>query len=144
MTTNAGSNTKSGAVGFGMSANDQSKERVMKALNDFLRPEFINRVDEIVYFNRLTEENFRAIAALMLAELRDTMAVRGMTLVWDEQVADALVKKSFSETYGARNLCRTIQKDVEDAIAEAVVNQRAKSACVTLSAPAGEIIVTLG
>ena len=143
MTTNAGSNTKTGAVGFGMSANDQTKERVMKALNDFLRPEFINRVDEIVYFNKLTEENFRGIAVLMLTELKDTMAARGMALAWDEDVISALVKKSFSETYGARNLRRTIQKDIEDAVAEAVVTRRAKSAAVTLTAPNGEIEITL-
>ena len=143
MTTNAGSNTKTGAVGFGMSANDQTKERVMKALNDFLRPEFINRVDEIVYFNKLTEENFRGIAALMLTELQETMAARGMALTWDEDVISALVKKSFSETYGARNLRRTIQKDIEDAVAEAVVTRRAKSAAVTLTAPNGEIEITL-
>ena len=133
MTTNAGSNTKTGAVGFGMSANDQTRERVMKALNDFLRPEFLNRVDEIVYFNKLTEENFRGIAVLMLEELRDTMAARGMTLTWDDDVISALVKKSFSETYGARNLRRTIQKDIEDAVAEAVVTRRAKSAAVSLT-----------
>ena len=143
MTTNAGSNTKTGAVGFGMSANDQTRERVMKALNDFLRPEFLNRVDEIVYFNRLTEENFRGIAVLMLEELRDTMAARGMTLTWDDDVISALVKKSFSETYGARNLRRTIQKDIEDAVAEAVVTRRAKSAAVTLTAPDGEIVIDL-
>ena len=143
MTTNAGSNTKTGAVGFGMSANDQTRERVMKALNDFLRPEFLNRVDEIVYFNKLTEENFRGIAVLMLEELRDTMAARGMTLAWDDDVISALVKKSFSETYGARNLRRTIQKDIEDAVAEAVVTRRAKSAAVTLTAPDGEIVIDL-
>ena len=143
MTTNAGSNTKTGAVGFGMSANDQTKERVMKALNDFLRPEFLNRVDEIVYFNKLTEDNFRGIAVLMLEELRDTMAARGMTLTWNDDVISALVKKSFSETYGARNLRRTIQKDIEDAVAEAVVARRAKSAAVTLTAPDGEIVIDL-
>ena len=115
----------------------------MKALNDFMRPEFLNRVDEIVYFNQLTEENFRGIAVLMLEELRDTMAARGMTLTWGDDVIDALVKKSFSETYGARNLRRTIQKDIEDAVAEAVVTRRAKSAAVTLTAPAGEIEIQL-
>ena len=143
MTTNAGSNTKTGAVGFGMSANDQTRERVMKALNDFLRPEFINRVDEIVYFNKLTEEHFRGIAALMLEELKEAMAARGMTLAWDEDVISALVKKSYSETYGARSLRRTIQKDIEDAVAEAVVARRAKSAAVTLTAPDGEIRIDL-
>ena len=143
MTTNAGSNAKTGALGFGLTANDQTRERVMKALNDFLRPEFLNRVDEIVYFNRLTEENFRAIAGLMLTELRDTMAERGMTLAWDDAVVDALVKQSFSETYGARNLRRLIQKEVEDAIAAKVVERRAHAASVRLTAPEGKLQVTL-
>ena len=143
MTTNEGSNTKTGALGFGMTVNDQTRERVLKALNEFLRPEFINRVDEIVYFNRLTEENFRTIAGLMITELRDTMAERGMTLTWDDTAVDYLVKKSFSETYGARNLRRLIQKEVEDAIASKVVERRAHAASVRLTAPEGAIEVTL-
>ena len=124
MTTNAGSNTKSGSVGFGSSVSEMDKERAMKALNEFLRPEFINRVDEIICFNKLTEENFRAIAELMLSEVRDLMAEKGMTLTWDGTVIDYLVKKSYSLTYGARNLRRTIQKDIEDGIAAVIVDQR--------------------
>ena len=124
MTTNAGSNTKSGTLGFGMTANDQNREKVMKALNDFLRPEFLNRVDEIVYFNQLTEENFKAIARLMLGELRDVLAGKGMELAVDESVVDYLAKKSYSVTYGARTLRRTIQKEIEDRIASAVVDER--------------------
>ena len=143
MTTNAGSNRGANALGFGMSANDQTRERVMKALGEFLRPEFLNRVDEVVYFNRLTEENFRNIASLMLTEVRDMMAQRGMALVWDDTVIDALVKKSFSETYGARNLRRTIQKDVEDAIAAAIVDRRAHAANVKLTADGETIQVEL-
>ena len=115
MTTNAGSNTRTGALGFGLSTDDQSRERAQRALNEFLRPEFLNRIDEIVYFNHLTEENFRAIAALMLDEVRAAMAERGMTLHWTPAVIDYLVRKGYSETYGARNLRRTIQRDVEDA-----------------------------
>jgi ATP-dependent Clp protease ATP-binding subunit ClpC len=126
MTTNAGSNTKVGSVGFGGTVNDMGKERAMKALNDFLRPEFINRVDEIVYFNSLTEENFRGIAQLMLKEVKDVMAERGMALDWDDTVIDYLVKKSYSVVYGARNLRRTIQKDVEDAVASEIVARRAE------------------
>ena len=124
MTTNAGSNTKSGTLGFGMSANDQNRERVMKALNDFLRPEFLNRVDEIVYFNQLTEDNFKDIARLMLGELRDVLAGKGMTLSCDDSVVDYLAKKSYSLTYGARNLRRTIQKEIEDRIAAEIVDAR--------------------
>ena len=124
MTTNAGSNTKSGSLGFAGTTTDKEREREMKALNDFLRPEFINRVDEIICFNKLTEENFRAIAGLMLTEVRDLMREKGMELTWDESVLDYLVKKSYSLTYGARNLRRTIQKDIEDAMASVIVDGR--------------------
>ena len=122
MTTNAGSNTRTGALGFGLSTDDQSRERAQRALNEFLRPEFLNRIDEIVYFNHLTEENFRAIAALMLDEVRAAMAERGMTLHWTPAVIDYLVRKGYSETYGARNLRRTIQKELEDVMAAQIID----------------------
>ena len=124
MTTNAGSNTKNGSLGFVGTAADKDRERAMKALGDFLRPEFINRVDEIICFNKLTEDNFRDIAGLMLGEVRDLMREKGMELSWDESVIDYLVKKSYSLTYGARNLRRTIQKDIEDAMASVIVDGR--------------------
>ena len=124
MTTNAGSNTKNGSLGFVGTAADKDRERAMKALGDFLRPEFINRVDEIICFNKLTEDNFRDIAGLMLGEVRDLMREKGMELTWDESVIDYLVKKSYSLTYGARNLRRTIQKDIEDAMASVIVDGR--------------------
>jgi ATP-dependent Clp protease ATP-binding subunit ClpC len=142
MTTNAGSNTKVGSVGFGGTVNDMGKERALKALNEFLRPEFINRVDEIVYFNSLTEDNFRGIAKLMLEEVRGVMAERGMTLSWDESVIDYLVKKSYSVVYGARNLRRTIQKDVEDAVAAEIVQRRAEHiTSIALSAADDKIVI---
>ncbi len=118
MTTNAGSSTKGGgSVGFGRTANEQGKDRAMKALNDFLRPEFINRVDEIVYFNQLSEDNFKGIAVLMLKELVGTLKEKEINFTWDETLLNYLVKKSYSATYGARNLRRLIQKELEDAIA---------------------------
>ncbi len=118
MTTNAGSSTKGGgSVGFGRTANEQGKEKALKALNDFLRPEFINRVDEIVYFNQLSEEDFKKIAVLMLKELVDTLNEKDINFTWDDTLLDYLVKKSYSATYGARNLRRLIQKELEDAIA---------------------------
>ena len=117
MTSNAGSNNKTGTVGFGRTANEQNRERVIKALQEFLRPEFINRVDEIVSFNQLTEANFRDIAKLMLKELAAAMADKKLTFTWEESLVDYLVKKSYSPVYGARNLRRTIQKELEDAIA---------------------------
>ena len=94
----------------------------MKALSEFLRPEFINRVDEIVCFNRLTEENFRGIAAIMLGELKDSLLEHGVTLTWDDGVIDELVKKSYSVTYGARNLRRCIQKELEDPMAARIID----------------------
>ena len=122
MTSNAGSDRAGGAVGFGRTADEQGKERVMKALQEFLRPEFINRVDEIIYFNRLTEENFTHIARIMLGELRDSLADKGFTFTWDESLEAYLVKKSYSVTYGARNLRRTIQKELEDPISVAIID----------------------
>ena len=122
MTSNAGSDTRgSGSVGFGRTANEQGRERAMKALESFLRPEFINRVDEIVYFNKLTEENFKAIAGIMLGELRASLQEKGISFTWDDALLDYLVKKSYSVTYGARNLRRQIQKDLEDAIATKLI-----------------------
>ena len=122
MTSNAGSDRAGGAVGFGRTADEQGKERVMKALQEFLRPEFINRVDEIIYFNRLTEENFTHIARIMLGELCDSLADKGFTFTWDESLEAYLVKKSYSVTYGARNLRRTIQKELEDPISVAIID----------------------
>ena len=123
MTSNAGSDarTSAGSVGFGRTADQQGRERAMKALESFLRPEFINRVDEIVYFNKLTEDNFKAIAAIMLRELQDALKEKGITFTWDDALLDYLVKKSYSMTYGARNLRRLIEKEIENPLATAIV-----------------------
>jgi ATP-dependent Clp protease ATP-binding subunit ClpB len=94
----------------------------MKALRGFLRPEFINRVDEIVTFNHLTKENFLGIADIMLAELKDSLSVRGLQLTWDESIRQYLVKEAYSVTYGARNLRRTIQRLLEDPISERIID----------------------
>ena len=121
MTSNAGSDRKDGSVGFGKSLSEQTQEKAIKALSEFLRPEFINRVDEVICFNKLTEENFRAIAIIMLRDLKQALSERGLDFTWDESVIDALVKKSYSVTYGARNLRRTIQKELEDPIAQKII-----------------------
>ena len=123
MTSNAGSDNKSaGAVGFGGSADQQGKERTMKALQDFLRPEFLNRVDEIVCFNHLTKENFSGIARIMLEELRTSLSDKGYTFRYDDALVDYLVEKSYSMTYGARNLRRLIQKELEDPMASRIID----------------------
>ena len=123
MTSNAGSDSKSaGAVGFGGSADDQGRERTMKALRDFLRPEFLNRVDEIVCFNHLTKENFSGIARIMLDELKTSLSEKGFAFRYDDALVDYLVEKSYSLTYGARNLRRLIQKELEDPMASRIID----------------------
>ena len=122
MTSNAGSDKAAGSVGFGKSAGDQGKERVMKALREFLRPEFINRVDEVIYFHQLTEDNFRDIARIMLDELKTSLSDKGFGFMYDDSVVDVLVKKSYSAAYGARNLRRCIQKELEDPMANLIID----------------------
>ena len=122
MTTNAGSDRKTASVGFNRSITEQGKDTSMKALNEFLRPEFINRIDAVVSFNRLSEENFVEIARLMLTELKESMADRGYTLAFDDAILRYLAKKSYSVAYGARNLRRLIQTEVEDAITSILID----------------------
>ncbi len=122
MTSNAGSEGRVGGLGFGRSENDMVKEKTMKALREFLRPEFINRVDEIITFNHLTEESFLGIADIMLKELKDSLSLRGLSLTWDEDLRRLLTKKAYSMVYGARNLRRAIQKELEDPISEAIID----------------------
>ena len=122
MTSNAGSEGRVASLGFGRSAQEQVKEKAIGALREFLRPEFINRVDEIITFNRLSEENFLGIADIMLGELRDSLANRGLTLSWEASVRDFLSEKAYSVTYGARNLRRVIQQELEDPISEAIID----------------------
>lgn len=122
MTSNAGSATKEGTVGFDRSFSQQDSEKAMKALQQFLRPEFINRVDAVITFNRLTEKDFQSIARIMLDELRDSLKEKGITFTYDATLIDFLTKKSYSRTYGARNLRRTIQKELEDPMATKIID----------------------
>ena len=122
MTSNAGSATKEGTVGFDRSVSQQDQERAMKALQQFLRPEFINRVDAVICFNRLTEEHFQGIARIMLNELAGSLKEKGITFTYDDALVAWLTHKSYSLTYGARNLRRTIQKEVEDPMATKIID----------------------
>ncbi len=141
MTSNAGSEAKgSGSVGFGRSASEQGKEKAMKALNSFLRPEFINRVDEIVYFNHLSEEDFKGITRIMLGELTEAMAEKGIRFTYDSALLDYLTHKSYSLTYGARNLRRLIQKELEDAIAVKLINSYLDPITVLNASAEGEAV----
>ena len=122
MTSNAGSEGRVGGLGFGRTENDMVKEKTTKALREFLRPEFLNRVDEIITFNHLSEENFLGIADIMLKELHESLEARGLQLTWDDSIRQLLVKKAYSVVYGARNLRRTIQRELEDPISEAIID----------------------
>ena len=141
MTTNAGSSSSSGSVGFGSSLTEMSRERSLKALGEFLRPEFINRVDEVVCFNSLSEENFRSIAELMLNEVKDCLNERNIALSWDDMALDYLVKKGYSVNYGARNLRRLIQKEVEDRVAQKIIESHGLLDSVSLSSEADVLII---
>ena len=122
MTSNAGSSAREGMVGFDRTAGQQDRAKAMKGLEQFLRPEFINRVDEVICFNRLSEENFRSIARIMLGELETSLKDKGVTLTCDDALAAYLTHKSYSEVYGARNLRRTIQKELEDPMAAMMID----------------------
>ncbi|MBE6648030.1 MAG: ATP-dependent Clp protease ATP-binding subunit [Ruminococcaceae bacterium] len=121
MTTNAGSKETESSVGFGKTVNNIIKDRVLKALDSFLRPEFINRIDEIIVFNSLTEENFAEIAKIMLSDLKSILENKNISLVWDDKTVSYLVKKGYSTKFGARNLRRLIQTELEDQLAEIII-----------------------
>ena len=120
MTTNAGA-VSVGSTGFTATEKESDETRIRTALEAFLRPEFLNRVDEIVVFNRLTREHFSAICAIMLGELKQVLADKDIAFTWTEDVIRHLADKGFSEKYGARNLRRLIQTELEDAIAMELV-----------------------
>ncbi len=121
MTTNAGSNYVTSPAGFGKTSDENNESRTMKALSDFLRPEFLNRVDEIITFSSLTEENFVGIAKIMLSQLETALAEHGVALHYDDDVTKFVAEKSYSQKYGARNMRRFIESNIEDKIAEVII-----------------------
>ncbi len=121
MTTNAGSESRSGVVGFTSDSAKSDTEKTEKALSAFLRPEFINRVDEIITFRSLDVNDFGKIAHIMLSQLAEVLSERGISLEYDDEVARFVAKGSFSEKYGARNMRRYIQKNIEDKLAEHII-----------------------
>ncbi|NCB04631.1 MAG: ATP-dependent Clp protease ATP-binding subunit, partial [Clostridia bacterium] len=143
MTSNAGSERRDGAVGFGRTVTEQGREKALRALNDIMRPEFINRIDEIVSFNHLTEEDFARICRIMLEDLRAAVARNGITLTYDDALVAYLVKKSFTVKYGARNLRRLIEKEVEDRAAGLIIAAYENPLKhLTVSADDTQVIVT--
>ena len=141
MTSNAGSQTGGAPAGFGRTVSQQSRERAMKALEDIMRPEFLNRIDEIIAFNQLTEADFRCISVIMLDELRDNLADKDIRLTWDDSLLDWLVEKSFSLKFGARNLRRLIEKEVENPLATAIVTGEQPLKGAYLRAEDGKLII---
>ena len=141
MTTNAGSTNFTSPVGFAESAESTSKEKTMKALSEFLRPEFINRVDEVITFRSLSAENFKSIADIMLGDLRELLETKGIKFAWSDSARDLVAEKSYSVKYGARNMRRFIQTEIEDKIAEQIIAMRGNVAAVSADAENGEIKV---
>ena len=141
MTTNAGSTNFTSPVGFAESAESTSKEKTMKALSEFLRPEFINRVDEVITFRSLSAENFKSIADIMLGDLRELLETKGIKFAWSDSARDLVAEKSYSVKYGARNMRRFIQTEIEDKIAERIIAMRGNVAAVSADAENGEIKV---
>ncbi len=143
MTTNAGSSVSSTAAGFTTGGEAQvDEDKTMRALERFLRPEFINRVDEIVVFNRLSHENIKAICGIMLGDLKAVLAEKDITLTWDDKAVEALTAKGFSEKYGARNLRRTIQTEIEDAVAARIIeNYKEPISGVSISAEGEKLVI---
>ncbi len=121
MTTNAGSDRQGALAGFGTSEVQIEDARSEKALSRFLRPEFLNRVDEVITFRALTEENFVAIAAIMMGELKTALAEKGITLSYSDEALALIARESYSHKFGARNMRRYIQTHVEDALAEKII-----------------------
>ena len=142
MTSNAGSANKSGSAGFNQSVSEQGKERALKALSDFMRPEFLNRVDEIIAFRHLSREDFGKIAAIMLSDLTSALAEKHVAFSYDAALISYLTEQSYSIKYGARNLRRTIQKELEDRIANLLIDRYANPPA-KLFATAAETGVTV-
>jgi len=141
MTSNAGSTDKSVGVGFNRTESEISKEKAMKGLKDFLRPEFISRIDEIVVFRQLTKENFADIAALMLDEMKEPLAEKDISLTYTHEALELIAEKSFGKPYGARDIRRVIRQDVEDKIAEIIIEKASEISQIAVSASGNSIIV---
>lgn len=141
MTSNAGSNRGAGAMGFAKTQKEASKEKALKALNEFLRPEFIGRVDEVVAFNDLNQDDYERIAALMLGELVDPLLDKGITFTWTDDAIRSIAEKSVGGPRGARDLRNVIRRNVEDVITEKIVNSADSPVkAIALTAENGEII----
>ena len=141
MTSNAGSTDKSTGVGFNKTAEDISKDKAMKALRDFLRPEFISRIDEIIVFHPLDEGNYADIAGLMMEEMRVPLAEKGIGLEFDRAAQETIAKEAFGKKYGAREIRRVLRERVEDRIASEIIDNGASLERISITAENGEVKV---
>ena len=141
MTSNAGSTDKSVGVGFNRTEDEITREKAMKGLRDFLRPEFISRIDEIVVFRQLAKEDFARIAALMLDEMKEPLAEKNITITYDQPALDLIAEKSFGKPYGARDIRRVIRQDIEDKVAELIINDSSDISSIDITAEDGGIKV---
>ena len=143
MTSNAGSTDKSTGIGFNKTESEVSKEKSMKALSDFLRPEFLSRIDEIVTFAPLTKENYESIAALMLDEMKDPFAEKGITLKYSKKALTAIADKAFGQKFGARDIRRVIREEIEDKVAELIITSTANPfKTIKIGEKKGELEIT--
>lgn len=142
MTSNAGSTDKTMGVGFNRTADEISKDKAMKGLRDFLRPEFISRIDEVVVFRQLTKEDFASIAALMLDEMKEPLSEKNISLSYTKEALGVIAEKSYGKPYGARDIRRVIRQEVEDKVAEIIIEQASQVGEICISAENGEITVT--
>ena len=140
MTSNAGSTDKSVGVGFNRTADEVSKDKAMKGLREFLRPEFISRIDEIVVFRQLTKENFADIAALMLNEMKEPLAEKNIGLTYTPEALKLIAEKSFGKPYGARDIRRVIRQEVEDKVAEIIIENASDTETIAVSANGDELV----
>ncbi len=132
MTTNAGSQYGSGAIGFGEAGIRQQEDKTEQKLSEFLRPEFLNRVDEIITFRSLDKQDFAKIAVIMLDETCEALRSKGYKVSYDEKAPLAIAENSFSEKYGARNMRRYIQTEIEDVIADKIISSRSETALISI------------
>lgn len=142
MTSNAGSTDKSIGVGFNRTDTEISKEKAMKGLREFLRPEFISRIDEIVVFRNLTKPDFEKIAALMLDEMKQPLAEKNITLQYDAAALAAIAEEAYGKPYGARDIRRVIRQIVEDQIASLIIAHSTEIHTLLVSAKDGKVEVT--
>ena len=142
MTSNAGSTDKSVGVGFNRTENEISRDKAMKGLREFLRPEFISRIDEIVVFRQLTKDDFAHIAALMIDEMKEPLAEKKITITYDQPALDLIAEKSFGKPYGARDIRRVIRQEIEDKVAELIINDSSDISGIAISADGDELTVT--